>query len=107
MTTKCPYCCRRYQHAAAYEKHVQVVHHDILLGHGQVADPGSATSSVRTSFIQDETGNQRHTSAVGEFTEGWGNSDYEFDPAILGHDLRSEQERGGDIEDDSDSEDIS
>ena len=104
---KCPYCCWRCEHAAAYEKPVQVVHHDILLFHRQVADPGSATSSMRTSFIQYETVNQRHPSAVGKFTEDWGNSDYEFDPAILGHDLRSEQARGGNIEDNSDSEDVS
>ena len=58
-------------------------------------------------FIEDETVNQRNTSGVGEFSEGWGNSDSESELAILGHDLQSEQERGGDIEDDLDSEDIS
>ena len=107
MSTKCPYCRRRYQHAAAYEKHVRAAHHDILLFRRQTADFGSATSSVQTSFIEDATANQRDTSAGDEFAEGWGNSDYESDPAILSHDLRSEQERVGDMEDDSDSAGVS
>ena len=70
-------------------------------------DFGSATSSVQTSFIEDELVNQRDTSAEDEFAEGWGDSDYESDPAILSHDLRSEQERVGNMEDDSDSEGVS
>ena len=107
MSTKCPYCRRRYQHAADYEKHVWAAHHDILLFRRQIADFGSATSSVQTSFIEDEIRNQRDTSAADEFAEGWGDSDYESDLAILRHDLRSEQERVGDMEDDSDSEGVS
>ena len=104
MSTKCPYCGRRYQHAAAYENNVRAAHHDILLFRRLIADIGSATSSVQISLIEDEIVNQRDSSAVDQFAEGWGDSDYESDPAILSHDLRSEQERVGDMEDDSDTE---
>ena len=107
MSTKCPYCRRRYQHAAAYEKHVRAAHLDILLFRNQTADFGLATSSVQTSFIEDATVNQRDPSAGDEFAESWGNSGYESDPAILSHDLRSEQERVGDMVDDSDSAGVS
>ena len=62
---------------------------------------------MQISFIEDEIGNQRDTSAADEFAEGWGDSDYESDPAILSHELRSEQERVGDMADDSDSEGVS
>ena len=51
--------------------------------------------------------NQHHSGAADEFAEGWGDSDYESDPAILRHDLQSEQERVDDMEDDSDSEGVS
>ena len=51
MSTKCPYCRRRYQHAAAYEKHVRTAHHDILLFCRQTADFGSATSSFFFFFF--------------------------------------------------------
>ena len=104
MSTKCPYCRRHYQHTAASEKHVRAAHHDILLLWRQSADFGSATSYVQTSFIEDETVNQQDTGATDEFAEGWGDSDCESDPTILSHDLRSERERVGDMEDDSDSE---
>ena len=107
MSTNCPYSCRRYQHAAAYEKHVRAAHHDILLFRHQTADFGSATSSMQTAFNEDATANLRQTSAGDEFAESWGNSDYESDPAILSHDLRSEQERVGDMDNDSDSADVS
>ena len=50
--------------------------------------------------------NQRDTSAADEFAEGWGDSDHESNPAILSHDLRSEQERVGDMENDSDLEGV-
>ena len=107
MSTKCPYCHRRYQYTAAYEKHVQGLHHDILLFRRHTTDFGSATSSVQTSFIDDETVNQHDTGAADEFAEGWGDSNYRSDPAILSHDLRSERERVGDMVDDSDSEGVS
>ena len=51
--------------------------------------------------------NQHDTGAADEFAEGWGDSDYESDPAILSHDLRYEGERVGNMENDSDSEGVS
>ena len=51
--------------------------------------------------------NQHDTSAADEFEERWGYSDYESDLAISSHDLRGEQERVGNMEDDSDSEGVS
>src|SRR5437588_2090951 len=64
------------------------------------------TPSSGTLSAQDEALNQRVSSrAEGGFGRGRGNSDYESDPAILSYDLGSEQEMGGDIEPDSDSED--
>ena len=66
----------------------------------------STTPSAGTLFVQDEALNQCVSSrAEGGFGRGGGNSDYESDPAILGYDFGSEQETGGDIEPDSDSED--
>ena len=62
---------------------------------------------MHTSFVEDETVNQHDTGAEDECAEGWGDSDSESDQAILSHDLRSERERVGDMEDDSDSEGIS
>ena len=50
---------------------------------------------------------QCDTIAADEFAERWGDSDCESDPAILSHDLRSEQERVGDMKDDSDLEGVS
>ena len=104
MSTKCPYCRQRYRHAAVYEEYVRAAHHDILLFRRQTADFGSTTSSVQISFIQDGIVNQRGMSAADEFAVGWGDSDYESDPAILIHDLRSELERVGTMENDLDSE---
>ena len=107
MSTKCPYCHRRYQHAAAYEKYFRAAHHDILLFRRQITDFGSVTSSVETSSREDKIVNQRDTSAKDKFAEGMRDSDYESDLAILSHDLRSEQERVGDMEDNSYSEGVS
>ena len=101
MSTKCPYFGQRYQHATAYEKRLRATHYDILLFRRQTLDFGSVTSSVQTSFIENATANQLDTSAGDEFSEGWGNSDYESDPAILSNDLRSEQKRVGNMENDA------
>ena len=86
-STKCPYCRRHYQHAAACENHVWAAHDDILLLRRQTTNFGLATSSMQTSFIENATANQPNTSAGDEFAECWGNSDYESDPAILCHNL--------------------
>ena len=79
---KSTYCHRRYQHDTAYEKPIQATHHHILLFHRQIADFRFATSSIQTSFIEHETVNQHDTDATDGFAEGWGDSDYESDPAI-------------------------
>ena len=86
MTTKCPYCRRRYQHAAAYENHVRTIHHDIMLFNRATASFASTTPSAGTHFVQDQALNQRISSrAEGGFGRGGGNSDYESDSAILGY----------------------
>ena len=107
MNTKGSYCRRRYEHTAVYEKHVRAGHHHILLFPLQTEDFWSATSSRSISFIEDEIGTQHDTSAADKFAEGWGDSDYESDPAILSQDLQSEHERVGDMRDDWDSEGVS
>ena len=61
---------------------------------------------MRTSFIEDEPVNQHDTSATDEFAEGRRDSDHESDPAIFCHDLWSEPERVGNMEDDADSEGV-
>jgi len=52
-TTKCPYCRRRYQQAAAYEKHHQTMHFDIVLSLSPIAD----AASMRPTFVRDELEN--------------------------------------------------
>ena len=47
-TTKCPYCRRRYQQAAAYEKHLQTMHLDIVFSLSAIAD---ATSAAQAPFL--------------------------------------------------------
>jgi len=54
-TTKCPYCRRRYQQAAAYEKHLQTIHLDIILSLRANAD---LTTPGPPAFVHDETINQ-------------------------------------------------
>jgi len=49
-TAKCPYCRRRYQQAAAYEKHVQTMHLDIVLSLSAIAD----AASLAPTFVRDE-----------------------------------------------------
>jgi len=52
-STKCPYCRRRYQQAAAYEKHLQTRHLDIVLSlrFRATADQGSPQP---TAFRRNE-----------------------------------------------------
>jgi len=66
LTTKCPYCRRRYQHAAANEKHLETMHHDILLSLRAIVD---TTLPELRAFAPDEKSNQ-------------GDSDYESDPML-------------------------
>lgn len=51
IATKCPYCRRRYQQAAAYEKHLQTMHLDIVLSLRAIAD---ATSQGPPVFVPEE-----------------------------------------------------
>jgi len=51
--TKCPYCRRRYQQAAAYEKHLQTMHLDIVLSLSAIA----GAASIGPTFVRDELEN--------------------------------------------------
>jgi len=66
-TTKCPYCRRRYQQAAAYEKHLHTMHLDIVLSLNAIAD--AASSTARPTFGRD-------------VLENMTDSDYESDPRL-------------------------
>src|SRR5205807_1981997 len=46
--TKYPYCRRRYQQAAAYEKYLQTMHLDIIFSHSAIAD---MTSIAQAPFL--------------------------------------------------------
>jgi len=91
-TTKCPYCRRRYQQAAAYEKHVQTMHLDIVLSLNANAD---LTSRGPLAFVPDETINQS-------------DSDYESDQGLEIADCRAaSSEIDDNMQNDSDAEDMS
>jgi len=49
-TTKFPYCRRRYQQAAAYEKHLTTIHRDIILSLCAIAD----AAFIGPTFVRDE-----------------------------------------------------
>jgi len=66
LSTKCPYCRRRYQQAAAYEKHLETMHHDILLSLSAIGD---TTLRGLRAFAPDENSDQ-------------GDSAYESDPML-------------------------
>jgi len=89
-TTKCHYCRRRYQQAAAYEKHLQTMHLDIFLSLSAIAD----AASMGTIFVCDELENQT-------------DSDYESDCTLEIPDLHTASSEIDDMEKDSDTEDIS
>ena len=52
-TPKCPYCRRRYQQAAGYEKHLQTMPLDIGLSRSPIADE----ASLGPTFVRDELEN--------------------------------------------------
>ena len=54
-----------------------------------MADFGSATASVQTSFLEDDKVNRHDTRAMNEFAECCRYSECESDPAILSHDLQN------------------
>ena len=55
LSTKCPFCRRRYQQAAAYEKHLETLHHDILLSLYAIVD---TTLPGLRAFAPDENSGQ-------------------------------------------------
>jgi len=92
-STKRPYCSRRYQQAAAYERHLQTIHRDIVLSLPAIADP-TAVSPLTTIFVPDRS--------VGQI-----DSNYKFDLGLEIADCQVADEGMGDMQDDSDAEDIS
>ena len=91
-TTKCPYCRRRYQQAAAYEKHLHTMHLDIVLSLNAIAD--AASSTARPTFVRDELENMT-------------DSDYESDPGLEIADIHTTSGEIDDMHNDSDTEDVS
>jgi len=91
-TTKCPYCRRRYQQAAADEKHLHTMHLDIVLSLNAIAD--AASSRARRTFVRDELENMT-------------DSDYESDPGLEITDIHTTSGVIDDMHNDSDTEDVS
>jgi len=89
-TTKCPCCRRRYQQAAAYEKHLQTMHLDIVLSLSEIADAGS----VGPTFVRDQL-------------ENLTDSDYESDCRLEIPDFHTASGEINDMQNDSDTEDVS
>ena len=89
-TTKCPDCRRRYQQAAAYEKHIQTMHLDIVLSLRAIAD----AASIGPTFVRDEL-------------ENLTDSDYESDCRLKIPDFHTASDEINDMQNDSDMEDVS
>jgi hypothetical protein len=103
-TTKCLYCRRRYQQAAAYGKHLLTMHPDITLSLHASADQ---TLPRRTAFVHGENENQPAISITNRPVDDRSDSDYESDPGreIIDCDSASD-ESDNDMQHDSDAEDI-
>jgi len=86
--TKCPYCRRCYQEGAAYEKHLQTLHLDIVLSLSAIAD----AASRGPTFVRDELQNLT-------------DSDYECDWRLEIPDFRTASGKIDDMQNDSDTED--
>ena len=91
LSTKCPYCRRRYQLAAAYEKHLETIQDDILLSLRAIVDP---TLPGLWAFVPDENSEQR-------------DSDYKSDPMLEITDCYRASNDPGDMQHDTDEEDFS
>src|SRR6201995_3944863 len=91
VSTKCPYCRRRYQQAAAYKKHLETMHHDILLSLRGIVD---TTLPELRAFTPDENRDQC-------------DSDYEPNPMMEIADCYAASNYPGDMQHDSDEEDFS
>lgn len=85
--TKCLYCRRSYQQAAAYERHLHTAHHEIIQSLRAIAGP---TPQGPTDFVRDE--NVEHS-----------DSDYESDLSL---EITS-SEFEDNLRSDSDFEDVS
>jgi len=90
LSTKCPYCRRCYQQAAAYEKHLETMHHDILLSLRAIVD--TTLPGLRV-FAPDANSDQ-------------GDSDYESDPMLEIADCYAASNDPGDMQQDSEEEDF-
>jgi len=88
-TTKCPYCRLSYQQAAAYEKHLQTMHLDIVLSLSAIVDP----ASMGPTFVRDEL-------------ENLTDSDYESDCGLEIPDFYTASGEIDDMQNDSDTEDV-
>src|SRR5207237_9773548 len=77
-STKCPYCRQRYQQAAAYEKHLQKMHSDILSLQATVEQ----TLRVLTAFIRGENPNQTNISITNRPLGDLSDSYYEYYPSL-------------------------
>jgi len=91
LSTKCPYCRRRYQQAAAYAKHLETMHDDILLFLHAIVD---TTLPGLRAFAADENSDQ-------------GDSDYESHAMLEIADCYAARNDPRDIQHDSDEEDLS
>ena len=90
LSTKCPYWRRRYQQAAAYKKHLEIMHHDILLSLRANVD---TTLLGLRAFAPDEYSDQ-------------GDSDYKSDPMLEIADCYAASNDTGNMQHDSDDEDF-
>src|ERR1700710_2539178 len=103
-TTKCPYCRRRYQQAAAYGKHLRTMHPDIMLSLHTSADQ---TLLGRTAFVCGKNRDQHPMSITNRPVDYQSHSDYESDPRPEIIDCNSaSDETDDDMQHDSDAEDI-
>jgi len=91
-TTKCPYCRRPYQQAAAYEKHLHTMHLDVVESLNTIAE--TAASAARPTFVSDELENMT-------------DSDYESAPRLKIADIHTATGEIDNIHNDSVTEDVS
>src|SRR5437588_12940737 len=75
-TSKCPYCRRHYQQAAAYEKYLQAMHQDIVLFLRASTDQ---TSRRLAAVTDHENMNQLLSTTTNCLTNQESDSDYESD----------------------------
>ena len=103
-TSKCPYCRRRYQQAAAYKKHLQAMHQDIVLFLRASTDQ---TSRGLAAVTHHENVNQLlSTTTTNCLTNQESDSDYESDLGLEITDCDSVgSETDNEIEHDPDTED--